>query len=168
MRGLIFSDCLIRYRKHANLPHPGEDYETEEIQSSGNFPIQPFPPDDSHESHASFGYGNTTTFAVIALDLGFDTGFDTGVATAIVSAQSIAALVGCSLFGISIAWLPPRFVTLMGALTFGLIPLMLVPKKYLFLTIFTLVYFGRTLVDYSVPTILRSAVPVDLAGPFNA
>lgn len=111
-----------------------------------------------------FGYGTTTIFAAIALDLGFDT----SVATALVSAQSIAALVGCTLFGFSIAYIPPRFVTLVGSLTFGLIPLMLIPSKYLFLAVFTLVYFGRTLVDYSVPSILRAAIPVHLAGPFNA
>ena len=111
-----------------------------------------------------FGYGTTTIFAAIALDLGFDT----SVATALVSAQSIAALVGCTLFGFSISFIPPRVVTLVGSLTFALIPLMLIPSKYLFLIVFTLVYFGRTLVDYSVPSILRAAIPVQLAGPFNA
>ena len=111
-----------------------------------------------------FGYGTTTIFAAIALDLGFDT----EVATALVSAQSIAALIGCTLMGISISYLPPRFVTLIGSATFGLIPLMLIPNKYIFLAVFALVYFGRTLVDYSVPSILRAAIPVNLAGPFNA
>ena len=111
-----------------------------------------------------FGYGTTTIFAAIALDLGFDT----EVATALVSAQSIAALMGCALFGISISYCPPRFVTLIGSATFGLIPLMLIPNKYIFLAVFALVYFGRTLVDYSVPSILRAAIPVKLAGPFNA
>lgn len=111
-----------------------------------------------------FGYGTTTIFAAIALDLGFDA----GVATALVSVQSIASLIGCTLLGISISYLPPRFVTLFGSLTFGLIPLMLIPNKYLFLAVFGLVYLGRTLVDYSVPSILRAAVPVHLAGPFNA
>ena len=111
-----------------------------------------------------FGYGTTTIFAAIALDLGFDT----SVATSLVSAQSIAALVGCTLFGISISRFPPRFITLIGSATFGLIPLMLIPNKYLFLAVFSLVYLGRTLVDYSVPSILRAAIPVQLAGPFNA
>ena len=73
-----------------------------------------------------FGYGTTTIFAAIALDLGFDA----GVATALVSAQSIASLAGCALFGISIAYLPPRCITLAGSLTFALIPLMLIPNKY--------------------------------------
>ena len=111
-----------------------------------------------------FGYGTTTIFAAIALDLGFDT----GVATALVSAQSIASLLGCTLFGFSIAYVPPRFITLAGSLTFALIPLMLIPNKLLFLTVFALVYLGRTFVDYSVPSILRAAIPVHLAGPFNA
>lgn len=111
-----------------------------------------------------FGYGTTTIFAAIALDLGFDT----SVATALVSAQSIASLAGCVLLGISMTYLPPRFLTLAGSLCFGLIPLMLIPNKFVFLTVFALVYLGRTMVDYSVPSILRAAVPVHLAGPFNA
>lgn len=111
-----------------------------------------------------FGYGTTTIFAAIALDLGFDT----GVATALVSAQSVAALIGCSLVGVSLSFVAPRFVTLAGSLTFALIPLMLIPNKYVFLAVFALVYLGRTLVDYSVPAILRAAIPVQIAGPYNA
>ena len=111
-----------------------------------------------------FGYGTTTIFAAIALDLGFDT----GVASALVSAQAIASLAGCALFGISISVIPPRFITLAGSLTFALIPLMLIPNKIVFLAVFVLVYLGRTFVDYSVPSILRAAIPVQLAGPYNA
>ena len=111
-----------------------------------------------------FGYGTTTIFAAIALDLGFDT----SVSTALVSAQSIASLVGCALFGVSISVIPPRFITLAGSLTFCLIPLMLIPNKFVFLAVFALVYLGRTFVDYSVPSILRAAIPVQQAGPFNA
>jgi hypothetical protein len=111
-----------------------------------------------------FGYGTTTIFAAIALDLGFDQ----SVSTALVSAQSIAALAGCSLVGIALSFVAPRVVTLAGSLTFLLIPLMLIPNKFVFLTVFVLVYLGRTLVDYSVPAILRSAIPVQIAGPFNA
>ena len=111
-----------------------------------------------------FGYGTTTIFAAIALDLGFDQ----SVSTALVSAQSIAALVGCSLVGICLTFVSPRFVTLAGSLTFALIPLMLIPNRFVFLTVFVLVYLGRTLVDYSVPAILRAAIPVQIAGPFNA
>ena len=111
-----------------------------------------------------FGYGTTTIFAAIALDLGFDQ----SVSTALVSAQSIAALAGCSLVGVCLSFMPPRFVTLAGSLTFALIPLMLIPNRFVFLAVFALVYLGRTLVDYSVPAILRAAIPVQIAGPFNA
>lgn len=111
-----------------------------------------------------FGYGTTTIFAAIALDLGFDQ----SVSTALVSAQSIAALAGCSLVGVCLTFMAPRFVTLAGSLTFALIPLMLIPNKFVFLAVFVLVYLGRTLVDYSVPAILRAAIPVQIAGPFNA
>ena len=111
-----------------------------------------------------FGYGTTTIFAAIALDLGFDQ----SVSTALVSAQSIAALVACAAFGLSISFIPPRFVTLTGSLSFGLIPLLLIPSKGIFLAVMALVYLGRTLVDYSVPSILRAAIPVHLAGPYNA
>ena len=111
-----------------------------------------------------FGYGTTTIFAAIALDLGFDQ----SVSTALVSAQSIAALAGCSLVGVCLSFMPARFVTLAGSLTFALIPLMLIPNRFVFLAVFALVYLGRTLVDYSVPAILRAAIPVQIAGPFNA
>ena len=111
-----------------------------------------------------FGYGTTTIFAAIALDLGFDQ----SVSTALVSAQSMAMLVACAAFGLSISYIPPRFVTLIGSLSFGLIPLLLIPSPGVFLTVMALVYLGRTLVDYSVPSILRAAVPVHLAGPYNA
>lgn len=111
-----------------------------------------------------FGYGTTTIFAAIALDLGFDQ----SVSTALVSAQSIAALVGCTMVGLALSFLAPRFVTLAGSAAFALIPLMLIPNKYVFLTVFAVVYLGRTLVDYSVPAILRAAIPVHLAGPYNA
>lgn len=111
-----------------------------------------------------FGYGTTTIFAAIALDLGFDQ----SVSTALVSAQSVAALAGCSLVGVALTFVAPRVVTLAGSLAFLLIPLMLIPNKLVFLIVFALVYLGRTLVDYSVPAILRAAIPVQIAGPFNA
>lgn len=111
-----------------------------------------------------FGHGTTTIFAAIAFDLGFDQ----SVSTALVSAQSVAALAGCTLVGIALSFVAPRFVILAGSLAFALIPLMLIPNKYVFLTVFALVYLGRTLVDYSVPAILRTAIPVQIAGPYNA
>ena len=34
--------------------------------------------------------------------------------------------------------------------------------------LFSLTFFGRTLVDYATPSLLRLAVPVEIAGPYNA
>lgn len=111
-----------------------------------------------------FGYGTTTIMAGIALDLGYGQ----GISTALVSVQSAAMLLGCGLFAISTRYLSPRVVTLLGSALFALLPLMLIPSPVLFLLLFSLVFFGRTLVDYATPSLLRLVVPVELAGPYNA
>jgi hypothetical protein len=49
-----------------------------------------------------------------------------------------------------------------------LLPLVLQGGSEMFLVVYTLVTLGRTFVDYSVPALLRFAVPVDIAGPYNA
>lgn len=57
---------------------------------------------------------------------------------------------------------------MIGSLTFALFPLMLLSNKWMFLILFAVTYFGRTLVDYATPSLLRLAVPVEIAGPYNA
>ena len=111
-----------------------------------------------------FGYGTTTVMAAIALDLGYDQ----SVSTALVSVQSAAMLLGCGLFAVSVKYLSARTVMLIGSLSFALLPVMLIPGARLFLILFALVFFGRTLVDYATPSLLRLAVPVEIAGPYNA
>ena len=111
-----------------------------------------------------FGYGTTTIMAAIALDLGYDQ----SVSTALVSFQSGAMLLGCGLFALSVRRFSPRTVMLLGSLTFCLFPLMMMKNEGLFLLLFAVTFFGRTLVDYSAPSLLRLAVPVNLAGPYNA
>lgn len=111
-----------------------------------------------------FGYGTTTIMAAIALDLGYSQ----SVSTALVSFQSGAMLLGCGLFALSAKFMSPRAVTLLGSLTFLLFPLMLVRSEALFLILFAVTFFGRTLVDYATPSLLRLAVPVEIAGPYNA
>lgn len=111
-----------------------------------------------------FGYGTTTIMAAIALDLGYDQ----RVSTALVSFQSGAMLLGCGLFALSVRFMSARTVTLIGSLTFVLFPLMLVRSEGLFLLLFAVTFFGRTLVDYATPSLLRLAVPVEIAGPYNA
>jgi hypothetical protein len=111
-----------------------------------------------------FSYGTTTVMAAVALDLGHSQ----SAATALVSVQSGAMLLGCGLFALSVRVMSPRTVTLLGSLTFCLLPLMLIRNELLFLILFAVVYFGRTLVDYATPSLLRLAVPVEIAGPYNA
>ena len=111
-----------------------------------------------------FGYGTTTIMAAVALDLGFDQ----SVSTALVSVQSAAMLLGCGLFAVGTRYISPRVITLIGSLTFALFPLMLLSNKWMFLILFAVTYFGRTLVDYATPSLLRLAVPVEIAGPYNA
>ena len=111
-----------------------------------------------------FSYGTTTVMAAVALDLGHSQ----STATALVSVQSGAMLLGCGLFALSVKFMSPRTVTLVGSLAFCLMPLMLIRSEFLFLCLFAVVYFGRTLVDYATPSLLRLAVPVEIAGPYNA
>lgn len=111
-----------------------------------------------------FAYGTTTVMAAITLDLGFDP----GVSTALVSVQSVAQFIGCATFGFAVSRISPRKIALIGCIPFALIPLMLIPNESLYLGIFALIMFGRTFVDYSVPSVLRTSVPVELAGPYNA
>ncbi len=111
-----------------------------------------------------FGYGTTTVMAGIALDLGYGQ----SVSTALVSFQSGAMLLGCGLFALSVRYVSPRLMMLAGSLAFSLLPLMLIRGEWLFLILFAVVFFGRTLVDYATPSLLRLAVPVELAGPYNA
>ena len=111
-----------------------------------------------------FGYGTTTIMAAVALDLGYDQ----SVSTALVSFQSGAMLLGCGLFALSIRCISARTVMLLGSILFALFPVMLVKSEGLFLLLFALTFFGRTLVDYATPSLLRLAVPVEIAGPYNA
>lgn len=111
-----------------------------------------------------FGYGTTTIMAAIALDLGYGQ----SVSTALVSVQSAAMLLGCGLFAASTRYFSVRTMTLLGSITFLLFPLMLVRSEMLFLVLFAVTFFGRTLVDYATPSLLRLAVPVEMAGPYNA
>lgn len=100
----------------------------------------------------------------MALELGHS---ETTV-TAMVTFQAIATLAGCGIFGILVTRVSPRWTVLLGSLSFLLLPLMLQGNATLFLAVFTAVLLGRTFVDYSVPSVLRFAVPVEIAGPYNA
>ena len=111
-----------------------------------------------------FSFGTTTVMAAVALDLGFGE----GTLTALVSFQSAATLVGCTVYGVISRFVSSRKLIFLGSLCFLTVPVMLFAGQWLFFAVFTVVMLGRTMVDYAVPTALRFAVPVELAGPYNA
>ncbi len=100
--------------------------------------------------------------------ISLDMGFDQGVSTAVISYQSAAMLLVCGLFAVVNRYISSRCVILIGSLTFLVIPLLLISNASQFLLLFAVVYFGKTLVDYAVPSLLRIVVPVEIAGPYNA
>lgn len=113
-----------------------------------------------------FSSGLTLIFAVIAAD---NLGYSEQINTAAVSVQSIASLGACALFAVLSKHISPRISVFAGSLTFLLLPLILIPEKpVLFLVLTGIIMFGRTLIDYAVPSLLLYAVPVSEAGPYNA
>jgi len=113
-----------------------------------------------------FASGTIGVIAVIASDL---LGYTEETTTAIVSVQSVAVILGCLLFGTTARLISSRMIILIGSLTFLCFPLILIPNNpMLFLLICAIINFGRTLVDYAVPTVLLRAVPSSIAGPYNA
>lgn len=113
-----------------------------------------------------FSSGITLVFAVIAAD---ELNYSEQITTATVSVQAIASLAGCALFGVLSKKISPRISVFAGSLTFLLLPLILIPERpLLFLCLTGVILFGRTLIDYAVPSLLLYAVPVEIAGPYNA
>ncbi len=113
-----------------------------------------------------FSSGMTLVFAVIAADT---LHYSEQITTASVSVASVSSLLGCALFGFLSKRIPPRFSVFAGSLTFLLMPLILIPDSpVLFLVLTGIILFGRTLIDYAVPSLLLYAVPAEIAGPYNA
>lgn len=113
-----------------------------------------------------FATGMTLVFAVIAAE---NLGYSEQITTASVSVQSVASLAGCVLFGVLSKKLSHGVSIFAGSVTFLLLPLIFIPgKPVLFLIITGIVIFGRTLIDYAVPSMLLYEVPVEIAGPYNA
>ena len=86
-----------------------------------------------------------------------------------VSVQSVAMLVGCAIYGVTAKYIRPRYVIFFGSICVLLLPLLLISRNsFLFLALYAIIFFGRTLVDYAVPSAMLYAVPVRIAGPYNA
>lgn len=111
-----------------------------------------------------FASGTTTVFAAMAFDLGFDETLTTNL----LYLQSAAGLAGCALMGLLSRHCSARYPVLAGSLSFLLLPLFFLGSGPVFIAAATAVILGRTLVDYGVPILLRRAVPIDIAGTYNA
>ena len=111
-----------------------------------------------------FASGIIGVLATVALDLGHTE----SLTAAMVSAGSAASLISCAFFAISAKRIPPTILLIVGSLTIGLTPVLLVNSSTVFLAVYTVVTVGRTLVDYSVPAMLIKVVPLEIAGPYNA
>lgn len=112
-----------------------------------------------------FAYGTTTVLAAAALGIGYGE----TLTSAMVSVSSLANLAACALFAMVSQRLHPRYVILLGSLGFLVMPLLLVrDQPVLYLAAYAVLLFGRTLVDYAVPAALLYAVPVEIAGTYNA
>lgn len=111
-----------------------------------------------------FAYGTTTVLTVICASVGFDE----AVITSTISAQSAAMLTGCVAVGLLLKYASPRIPIFAGSLLFFCFPMLLSQNKYVFLLGCFLIFFGRTLIDYSVSSVMLLAVPVKIAGPYNA
>ncbi len=113
-----------------------------------------------------FASGVTLVLAVIAADR---LHYSEQITTLFVSVQAAASLLGCTLFGLASKKISHSASVFTGSLTFLLFPLLLIPDSpVLFLILGGMIIFGRTLIDYAVPSLLLYIVPVEIAGPYNA
>lgn len=111
-----------------------------------------------------FATGVISVLAAVALDLGHNE----ALTASMVSAQSLASLAACAFFALVSKKISERALVLGGSLLVGLIPLLLIDSSSLFLTVYTVIMVGRTLIDYGVPSMLLKVVPVEIAGPYHA
>jgi MFS family permease len=111
-----------------------------------------------------FATGVISVLAAVALDLGHNE----ALTASMVSAQSLASLAACAFFALVSKKISERALVLGGSLLVGLIPLLLIESSSLFLTVYTVIMVGRTLIDYGVPSMLLKVVPVEIAGPYHA
>jgi len=111
-----------------------------------------------------FAAGTTTVFAAMAFDLGFDA----SLAANMVYLQAGASLIGCGTIGFLSKHISIRHPVLIGSLGFLLLPLFFLGNGTVFLITVTLVIFFLTLINYGVPILLRNAVPMEIAGSYNA
>lgn len=122
----------------------------------------------THLIHANlmrgFAAGVISVLATVALDLGYTE----SLTAVMVSAQSVASLAACALFSCTSKRISPQVMLIMGCIMVLSLPALLISSSFLFLSVFVIITVGRTLIDYSVPTMLLKTVPVEIAGSYHA
>ena len=104
---------------------------------------------------------------VVLATLAFDIGYDETVTTAMVTVQSLTTLISCAIIGVMLKHMSARIPVFIGSLSYLLLPLLFVGNSTVFLTVYALIFFGKTLIDYGVPAFLRYVVPLEIAGSYN-
>ena len=111
-----------------------------------------------------FTAGVIVVLATVALDIGFGE----TLTTSMVTVSFAASLLSSALYAALSKKIQPRFHLLSGSAVMMLLPLMMIKSAPLFLIIYAFITVGKTLVDYSVPSILLKNVPVEIAGSYHA
>jgi hypothetical protein len=111
-----------------------------------------------------FSMGAVGVLAATALDMGYN---ETLTAT-MVAIQSVAALASCAYLAVKPKRISYGITLLIASIFVATTPLLMIKGEYIFLGLYALIIFGKTTVDYAVPSLLRQIVPVDKAAPYNA
>lgn len=111
-----------------------------------------------------FSAGSIGVLAATAIALGYGT----TLTSTMVVIQSVASLVSCACFAMKPRQLTYKMTLILGSVMVATTPLLLLKGEYLFLALYAVIIFGRTLIDYATPSMLRDLVPVDMAASFNA
>ena len=112
-----------------------------------------------------FASGATTVVAIAAISRGYDE----GVTSVMVSVESVAVFGAGFVFVLLARRLSSRSAILIGSLPYLALPLLLVrDNPTILLAAYAVMMLGRNVVDNAVPSALIFAVPVEMAGQYNA
>ena len=109
--------------------------------------------------------GTTLSIAIMAHKIGFS---DATIAET-TPIQSVATFAGCVFFGIITTKISPRISAFVGSIILCIgLPLLAFGNKAMLFAGVGMMLFGRMFVDSGVPSALIKAVPVEIAGTYNA
>ena len=111
-----------------------------------------------------FAGGVITVLATVALDLGYNE----TLTASMVSVSAAATMLGCVIFAAISKKAHPTLPIVIGSVLVLTLPMLLINNDLTFLAVYGIILFGRTFIDYGVPTMLIRIVPVEIAGSYNA